>query len=87
MKGLTFLGMEFHKPILFPLLKSIQVKLKVTSIKLSLYSSVLNAIIANNMAVDPGDMYSSRSFINRRKSRGPRTLPWAPLTGLVPMMK
>ena len=40
MKDLTFLGVEFHKPVLFPLLKSVQVKLKVTSIRLSLYSSI-----------------------------------------------
>ena len=25
MKDLTFLGVEFHKPVLFPLLKSVQV--------------------------------------------------------------
>ena len=27
-------------------------------------------------AVDPGDMYYGRYFINSGKSRGPRTLPW-----------
>ena len=39
-KDLTFLGVEFHKPVLLPLLKSVQVQLKVASIRLSLYSSV-----------------------------------------------
>ena len=38
MKDLTFLGVEFHKPVLLPLLKSVQVKLKVASVRLSLYS-------------------------------------------------
>ena len=28
-----------------------------------------------HQAVDPGDMYYGRSFINIGKSRGPRTLP------------
>ena len=28
-----------------------------------------------HQAVDPGDMYYGRSFINSGKSRGPRTLP------------
>ena len=27
-------------------------------------------------AVDPGDMYYDRSFLNSGKSRGPRMLPW-----------
>ena len=31
---------------------------------------------ANNLAVDLGDMYSGRSFMNKRNSRCPRTLPW-----------
>ena len=29
-----------------------------------------------HQAVDPGDMYYGRSFINSGKSRGPRTLLW-----------
>ena len=41
MKDWTFLGVELHKPVLLPLLKSVlQVKLKVTGIRLSLYGSV-----------------------------------------------
>ena len=59
-ENLAFQGVEFHEPIFLPLSK------------LFLYSMQSSA---NNLAVESGDMYSGRSFINRRKSRGPNTLP------------
>ena len=73
--NLAFLGMKFHEPIFLPLLKSVRVLLRVMSIRLS---TVLYSIqsSANNLAVDSGDMYSGRSLINRRKSRGSTTLSW-----------
>ena len=40
LENMAILGMEFHEPIFLPLLKSVQVMLKISGIRLSLYNPV-----------------------------------------------
>ena len=87
MKDLTFLGVEFHKPVLLPLLKSVQVKLKVTSIRPCLLVLYKMQSSANNLAVDLSNMYSGRSFMNKGTVGVLESFPGALQTGPEQMMK